>query len=62
MLALAYSYQKGVKELPGLISLLTDESLSTVHLPSHNMHCKGIWDLTQVYLEQKLVLLLHHPS
>ena len=28
---------------------LKDKSLSTVHMPSQQMHCGGICDLTQVY-------------
>ena len=33
-------------------------------MPSHHMHCGDIWDLVQIYLEQKLAVdtLLHHPS
>ena len=32
--------------------------------PSHHRHWGGIWNLIQVYLEQKLAfdVLLHHPS
>ena len=30
----------------------TAETLSAVGLFSHNMFCRGIWNLTQVHLEQ----------
>ena len=38
---------------------LTEESQSTVHV-----HCKEIWALIKVYLEQKIMteVQLHHPS
>ena len=41
--------------------LIHNELQSTVHMPSHHMHCGRIWDLTQVYLEQKLAtkVVLH---
>jgi hypothetical protein len=40
----------------------TDESQSIVHTASQQMHCGEIWNLTQLYLEQKLAIdvLLHH--
>ena len=42
----------------------TDESLSTIHMSSHHMYYGGIWNLTQVYLNQKLAikLVVRHPS
>ena len=35
-----------------------------MHTHSQHVHCEGFWDLTQVYLEQKLGIdvILHYPS
>ena len=43
---------------------LTNKLLSTVYMPSQHVHCGGIRDSTQVYLELKLAIevLLHHIS
>ena len=43
-----------LKIIKGMLGLMThpkEKLLSTVH-----MHCGGIWDLTQVYLEQKMAV------
>ena len=52
--ALAYLFSKAPMGSPSLTSSPTNESLLIVHKPSHHTHFGGIWDLTQVYLEQKL--------
>ena len=31
-------------------------------MPSYHMHCGGVWDLTQVYLEQKLAIEVLLPA
>jgi len=33
-----------------------DESLSTEHMSSDHVHCRGIFYVTQVYLEQNLAI------
>ena len=60
--ALAYYFLKAPRGPPGLTFHPTDKSISTVHLPSHQKHCGGSWDLIQVYLEQKLAIEVsfHH--
>ena len=43
MPALAQSFRKAPKGPPGLTSL-SDESQSTLNMPSLHMHCGGIWN------------------
>ena len=64
-----FIWRNYLETLSGFTNIVIRENDSGTHyqqyiMSSHHMHCGGIWDLTQVYLGQKLAieLLFQHPS
>ena len=55
-------FPKALRGPPG-ITYLSDGRIA-INNTLHHMHCGWLWDLDQVYLEQKITtgILLHHPS